>query len=152
MICFLPLIKNCSVMLEATYSKCYHNIIYGSLNINIPLPPPFYRKVWDFKNTDPVCTPCEISLVNWNYAFSNKTADEKVKSLNSILSNSFRNFIPKKVIKVDYKYPNWMNPKIISSLSNWSRFTIRYSNPTKENKNLLTVKSNECSNMIVEAK
>ena len=82
-----------------------------------------------------------------------KTTDEKVKTLKNILLNTFRYFIPKKFIKVDYKYPNWMNPKIISSLRNRSKLNKRYySNPTEENKNLLTAKSNECSNMIVEAK
>ena len=80
-------------------------------------------------------------------------ADGKVKSLNNILLNIFRNFIPNKVIKLSYKYPNWMNPKIISSLRNRSKLTKRYySNPTEENKNLLTAKSNECSRMVVEAK
>ena len=50
-------------------------------------------------------------------------------------------------------YPNWMNPNIISSLRNRCKLTKRYySNPTEENKNLLTTKSNECSNMIIEAK
>ena len=29
------------------YEKCHHNIIYGTLNFNIPLPPPYYRDVWD---------------------------------------------------------------------------------------------------------
>ena len=90
--------------------------------------------------------------MNWNYVFSNKTADEKVKSLNNILLNMFRNFVPNKVIKVGYKYSNWMNPKIISFLRDRSELTKRYySNPTEENKNL-TDKSNEYSNMIVEAK
>ena len=80
-------------------------------------------------------------------------ADENVKSLNNILLDIFRNFIPKMVIKVDYKYINWMNPKIISSLRNRSKLTKRnYSNRTKENKNLLTAKSNECLTMTVEAK
>ena len=46
-----------------------------------------------------------------------------------------------------------MNPTIISSLRNRSKLTkIYYSNPTDENKNLPTAKSNECSNMIIEAK
>ena len=85
--------------------------------------------------------------------FSNKTANETVTSLNNILLNIFRNFIPNKVIKVGYKYPNWMNPKIISYLRNRSKLTKRYySNPTEENKNLLNAKLNEYSNMIVEAK
>ena len=46
-----------------------------------------------------------------------------------------------------------MIPKIISCLRNRSKLTKRYySNPTNENKKLPTAKSNECSNMIVEAK
>ena len=77
----------------------------------------------------------------------------KKLSLNKVLLNIFRNFIPNKVIKVDYKYPSWINPKIISSLRNRSKLTKRYySNPTEENKTLLTTKSSECSNMIGEAK
>ena len=75
------------------------------VQVLISLPPPYYREVWDYKNTDPVCIECAISLVNWNDVFSNKTADEKVKSLNNILLNIFRNFIPNKVVKGDYKYP-----------------------------------------------
>ena len=46
-----------------------------------------------------------------------------------------------------------MNPKIISSLRNRSKLTKRYySNPTEENKNLLSVKSNEDPKIIIEAK
>ena len=144
----------CDVGVEQTiYDNCHQLITYESLNLNIPLPPPYYRELWDCKNTDAVCIQREISLVNWNDVFSNKTTDEKVKSLNNILLNIFRNFIPNNVIKFDYKYPNWMNPKIISSLRNRSELTKRYySNPIEENKNLLTTKSNECSKMIVEAK
>ena len=94
----------CDVGVEqTTCNKCHHNIIYGSLNLNIPISPPCYMEVWDYKNTDPVCIQCSVLLVNWNYVFSNKTPDEKVKSLNIILLNIFRNFIPNKIIKFDYK-------------------------------------------------
>ena len=136
---------------QTIYNKCHHNIIYVSLNLNIPLPPPYYREVWDYKNTYAVCTQRAILLVNWNDAFSKKTTDERV-SLNNILLSIFRNYIPNKVIKFDYKYPNRMNPEIISSLRNRSKSTkIYFSNPTEKSKNLLTAKSNECSKMIVEA-
>ena len=67
------------------HNKCHHNIIYGSLNLNIPLSPPFYVEVWDYKNTDPVCMQLAISLMNWNDVFSNKTAFEKVKSQQSLI-------------------------------------------------------------------
>ena len=78
----------CDVGVERTiYNKCHHNIIYRSLNLNIPLPTPYYREVWNYKNTDPVCKQRAISLVNWNDVFSKKTSYEKVKSFNSILLN-----------------------------------------------------------------
>ena len=46
-----------------------------------------------------------------------------------------------------------MNPKIISSLKNRYKLAKTYcSNPTEENKNLLTNNSNECSYLILKAK
>ena len=46
-----------------------------------------------------------------------------------------------------------MNSKIISTLRNKPKLNKNYySNPTEENKIILTVKSNGCSNMIVVAK
>ena len=32
------------------YEKCHHNLIYGKINFNVPLPPPCMREVWDYKN------------------------------------------------------------------------------------------------------
>ena len=40
----------------------------------------------------PICIQQAILLVNWYYAYSNKTADEKGKSLNKMLLNIFRKF------------------------------------------------------------
>ena len=57
------------------------------------------------RKTDPVCIQRAISLVKWNDVFSNKTKDEKDKSLNMLL-NIFRNFIPNRAVKVSYKYPD----------------------------------------------
>ena len=100
-----------SWLAQIIYDDCHHNIIYGSLNLNIPLPPPYYRGVSNYKNTDPICIQRTV-LVNWNDVFNKKTADEKVKSVNNILLNIFRNLIPHEIIKFDYKNPNWINPKV----------------------------------------
>ena len=32
---------------SSLYEKCHHNLIYGKINLNVPLPPPYMRKVWD---------------------------------------------------------------------------------------------------------
>ena len=38
------LTKNCEVE-QSLYETCDHNIIYGTLNFNIPLPRPYFRKI-----------------------------------------------------------------------------------------------------------
>ena len=123
---------------------------------NVPVLSPYYGEVWDYKKTDPKCIQRVISSMNWNDVVSNKTIGEKIKSLNNIvlnISNIFRNFISCKIIRFNYKYPNWMNPKTISSLRNRSKLTQRYyCNTRDDNKNLLTANSNECSNMILKGK
>ena len=48
---------------QTIYDECHHNIIYGSINLNIPLPPPYYRGVSNYKNTDPICIQHTV-LVN----------------------------------------------------------------------------------------
>ena len=40
---------------QTIFNKGYYNTVYGSLNLNISLPAPYYMDVWDYKNTDPVC-------------------------------------------------------------------------------------------------
>ena len=38
------LTKHCRVE-QSLYKKYHHNIICGTLNFNIPLPPPYYREL-----------------------------------------------------------------------------------------------------------
>ena len=42
---------------KTIHKKCHHDIIYGTLNFNVPLPPPYYREIWD-------CKQCEY----WEYS------------------------------------------------------------------------------------
>ena len=30
------------------HKTCHHNLIFGKINFNIPLHPPFYRDIWDY--------------------------------------------------------------------------------------------------------
>ena len=43
--------KNCSVE-QSLYETCYHNIINRTLNFSIPLPPPYFKEIWDYKNAN----------------------------------------------------------------------------------------------------
>ena len=86
---------------QSVYDKCHHNIIYGKLNFDIPLLPPYYRKIWDYKKVNTEAIQRAISVFNWDIAFQNKDINEKIKILNETLLNIFNNFIPNKVSKFD---------------------------------------------------
>ena len=37
---------------QPIYERCHHSITYGTLDFNVPLPLPYYREIWDYKNAD----------------------------------------------------------------------------------------------------
>ena len=56
-------VKNCGSELSI-YEKCHHNIIYGTLNFDIP--PPYYRNVWHYKHAYTECIQKAISTFDWS--------------------------------------------------------------------------------------
>ena len=62
-------------------SSCHHDIIYGNTNFTVPLPPPHFRTIWDYKNADASSIQRAIENFSWQYAFESKTINEKVQVL-----------------------------------------------------------------------
>ena len=46
---------------KSFYEKGDHNIIYGTLNFNMPLSLPYYRELWDFKSANIECIQKSIN-------------------------------------------------------------------------------------------
>ena len=90
------------------FDRCHHDIIYGKINIRVPLPLTYVSEVWDYEKANIENIKKAISNFDWNKAFENLSVDEKVDFLNKTLLNIFRNYIPNKKIKCDYRQPPWM--------------------------------------------
>ena len=75
----------------SVFDKCHHNIIYGKINIRVPLPPIYVREVWDYIKANIENIKKAISTFDWNKAFENLSIDEKFQILNKTLLNIFRN-------------------------------------------------------------
>ena len=78
------------------FEKCHHNIIFGKIEISVPLPPAYVREVWDYSKANAENIKKAISSFNWNKAFENLSIDAKVELLNETFLNIFRNYIPNK--------------------------------------------------------
>ena len=102
------------------FDKWHHDIIYGKINIRVPLPPTYVREVWK-ANVENIKKA--ISNLNWNKAFENLAIYEKVALLNQTLLNIFGNYTPNKKIKCDYRQSPWMTNKTKNLLKERSKLT-----------------------------
>ena len=105
------------------FDKCHHDIIYDKINIRVPLPPTYVRKVWDYEKTNIERIKKAVSNFDWNQAFENLSVHEKVDFLNKTLLNIFRSYIPNKKIKCGYRQPPWMTDIIKKSLKESCKLT-----------------------------
>ena len=136
------------------FDKCHHNIIYGKINICVPLPPTYVQEVWDYQKVNIENIKKAISNFDWNKAFENLSVDGKVDFLNKTLLNIFRNYIPNKKIKCDYRQPPGMTDNIKKSLKERCKLTkFFYKNgQRKTDHDKVLEKFEECTKQILEAK
>ena len=64
------------------FEKCHHNIIFGKINIRIPLPLSYDREVWDYSSTNAENIQKAVQDFDWEKAFGNLSVDRKVNLLN----------------------------------------------------------------------
>ena len=118
------------------YEKFHHNLIYGKINFNVPLPPPYIPEVWNYKNAKVENIQQSVSGINWDFIFQGKTVNQKVNILNECLLNVFHNFVLNKKIKFNYKDPPWMSEIVKSKLRERSNLVKRYYKNGKRNAGL----------------
>ena len=93
------LTKNCGIE-HSIYNKCHHNIIYGTLNFKVPLPPPYHCGIWVYKKANIQNIQKAVSMFDWRSAFKGNTINKNYKILTDMLMNIFENFIPHKTKKI----------------------------------------------------
>ena len=76
------------------------------------------REVWDYSKANIENINKAISNFNWTRAFENLS-----ELLNETLLHIFRNYIPNKKIKCDYRQPPWMTDNNKKFLKERSKLT-----------------------------
>ena len=108
------------------HSKCHHQIVYSSFNLDILYPPPYQRLTWDYKKADSTKIRQALDSVNWERFFYKKDPNAKVATLNETILNVFRNYVPNKYKTVDDKDPVWMNEIIKSKMKIQNKLFKKY--------------------------
>ena len=132
------------------FDKCHD--IYGKINTRVPLPPTYMREVWDYEKTNIQNIKKVISNFDWNKSFENLSVDEK-DFLNETFLNIFRNYIPNKKNKCDYRQPPWMTDIKKSLKERCKLRNIFYKNGQRKiDQDNVLQKFEECTKQILEAK
>ena len=115
------------------FDKCHHIIIYGKINIHVPLRPKYVREVWDYSKANVQNIKESIKNFSWGKTLESLSIDSKVDLLNKTLLNIFWNYIPNKKIKCDYRQSPRMTDSIKRPLKERSKLTrIYYKNGQKK--------------------
>ena len=99
------------------HRNCHHQIVYCKLDLKIVYPPPYLRRVWDFKRANTDSIGKAIKMIEWHFILLNKNVNEQVSIFNTTLMNIFSNYIPNKYITVDDKDPPWMMEAIKNKIN-----------------------------------
>ena len=105
-----------------------HQIIFGKLNFNVPSPPPYKRKIWDFSLAHTLAIKSQMSNVPWEFLFSNRPLDEMVKIFTDNFLHIINSNIPNKIVTFDDGDAPWVTPPLKNLLhkdrkiySNWNK-------------------------------
>ena len=106
---------------------CHHQITHCVFNYNIPPPPPFERRIWDYEKADSNLIRKSINDFPWEEHFSKKLdVNWQVRSFTEIILNIMANFIPNKVIKIIPRDPPWIDNHLKTMLKQQQRLYRNY--------------------------
>ena len=103
-----------------------HQIIHGKLNISVPLPTPYKRKVWYYAKAQKDRIKSAIANIDWPTMFYGLDFDKVTHSFTSKCANIFSEFIPNKTITCDNLDPPWMTPSLKSVIKRKHRVYNKY--------------------------
>ena len=101
------------------YSK--HQIVHGTLNINVPCPPPYKRKVWDYKSANSDNIRREINTTDWANLFQNRNVNEMAETFTDVFLNIISRNISNKIVTVDDKDAPWITHEVKTAIKRNSR-------------------------------
>ena len=68
---------------------CQHQIVYGKVNVRLPPPPPYHRKIWDYPMANDRAIIDAITSIDWQSKFTGIGPEE----MTSVLPMSYIPFL-----------------------------------------------------------
>ena len=131
-----------------------HNIIHGTLNVSIPLPPPYKRKIWAYKTAKTEQMRADLRNVIWHDLFLNLNVSEKGLVFTDIFLDTVPKHISNKIITCNDKDAPWITSEVKTAIKRNSRVYRKWVNRGKNPNDRDKVRQvrNSTNKLIKEAK
>ena len=80
------------------YPKSHHQIVFGTINLSVPRPPPYKRTVWKHDKAEIGMINSELSSINWSDRFDELDVDQAVDSFTKCFMSVITQHIPNREI------------------------------------------------------
>ena len=90
------------------FESCHHDIIHGSVNLNIPSPPPFKRRVWKYDQANVESLKSDMLQINWENEFRGCNCTEATDIFTKKFLSLCSSHIPNFEIRCNPKDPPWI--------------------------------------------
>ena len=141
-------------VLPSLDSHSKHNIIHGTLNFHIPYPPPYKRKIWDYKSAKIDLIRDELMNTNWYKLFFKLNVNEMSLLFSDILMGIFSKHISNKIITCNDRDAPWITQKLKTAIKRNSRVYRKWVKRGRNNDHYDKVREvqNSTNKLIKEAK
>ena len=110
-----------SGVLPSLDSHSKHNIVHGRLNFHSPSPPPYKRRIWDYKKSDISAIREKLSKIDWQSLFFKLDVNEMALVFTDTVLDIFSKNIPNKIITCHDKDAAWITPQVKTAIKRNTR-------------------------------
>ena len=141
-------------VLPSLDSHSKHNIIQGKINVNIPHPPPYKRKIWDYKTAKIDSIRNDLLKVNWHNLFFNLNVSEMCLLFSDVFLDILGKHISNKIITCNEKDAPWITPRIKTAIKRNARVYRKWVNRGRNphDRDAVRKVQNDTNKLIKEAK
>ena len=98
------------------YKTCHHEITYGKINLSVPPPPSYKRKVWDYNNANIAEIRHTLQNIDWDEKFQNLHVDSMTDFFYHTLMTVLNKHIPNQIFTFSDRDPPWMTREIKTAI------------------------------------
>ena len=96
-------------------NHCQHQIIHGKLNISVPSPSPYKRKIWHYAKVQKDKIKSAMGNIDLSTIFLGLDVDDMTQLFTDKCIDIFSRYIPNEIVTCDDRDPPWMTATLKSA-------------------------------------